>query len=110
MNKHNVNFKKERDLNKVISDTIDFVKQEYKPLGKALLTYAGPFILVTSFLGAMYQNELYSNPNTFDPNNPLAALESMFSTKYYLFLFSGIISNVVLNIVVFAYILLYISD
>ena len=108
-NKQPVVFKKERDFSALISDTIEFVKQEYKTLGKALLTYAGPFILVTSFLAAMYQNELYSNPDLFDPNNPMAAFQGIFSTKYYMFLFSGIISNVVLNLVVFAYILLYIS-
>jgi len=74
-----------------------------------LLTYAGPFILVTSFLAAMYQNELYSNPDAFDPSNPVAVFQAIFSTKYYMFLFSGIVSNVVLNLVVFAYILLYIN-
>jgi len=108
-NKQPVVFKKERDFSALISDTIEFVKQEYKTLGKALLTYAGPFILVTSFLAAMYQNELYSNPDAFDPNNPMAAFQGIFSTKYYMFLFSGIISNVVLNLVVFAYILLYVN-
>lgn len=109
MNKQLVNFKKERDFNSLISDTVAFVKQEYKTLGKALLTYAGPFILISSFLGAMYQKDLYSNPSVFDPNNPLAAFKHMFSTKYYFFLLSSAVSNVVLNLVVFSYILLYVN-
>ncbi len=39
-------FQQERDLGGILSATFEFVRQEIKPLGRILLLYAGPFILV----------------------------------------------------------------
>ncbi|MEN8119675.1 MAG: hypothetical protein ABFS35_04990 [Bacteroidota bacterium] len=109
MEKQPINFKQERDFNDLISNTVDFIKQEYKTLGKALLTYAGPFVLITAFLGAMYQNDLYSDPDTFNNNDPLKMLGNIYSTKYFLFMLGSIVSNVVLLSVVYSYVLLYVT-
>ncbi len=109
MGKKAIQFKRERDFNDLISHTFDFIKQEYKTLGKALLTYAGPFVLITAFLGAMYQSGLYSDPDTFNNDNPLNMLGNIYSTQYFLFMLGSIISNVVLMSVVYSYIFLYVS-
>ena len=109
MEQKTINFKKEKNFNDLISDTIDFIKQEYKALGKALLTYAGPFVLVSAFLGAMYQTDLYSTPGAFGGDNPMSMFQNIYSNKYFLFLLSGVISNVVIMSVVYSYVLLYIS-
>jgi len=109
MEKQAINFKQERDFNALISHTFDFVKQEFKPLGRALLTYAGPFILVTAFLAATYQNGLYSDPDTFNSSNPLAIYKNIFSTKYFLLILGSIVSNAVLILVVYSYVLLYVN-
>lgn len=109
MEKQTINFKQERDFNGLISHTFDFVKQEYKSLGKALLTYAGPFVLITAFLAAMYQSGLYSNPDTFSASDPFALYRNIFSGKYLLLIIGSIVSNVILMSVVYSYILLYVK-
>jgi len=109
MEKPAINFKQERDFNAIISHTFDFIKQEFKPLGIALLTYAGPFILITAFLAAMYQSGLYSDPDTFNNSNPLSVFQNIYSTKYFLFILGSIVSNVILMSVVYSYVLLYVT-
>ncbi len=109
MEKQAINFKQERDFNDLISHTFDFIKQEIKPLGKALLTYAGPFVLVTAFLGAMYQSSMYSNPSNFGGNSPLNILQNVYTTEYFLFILGSVISNVVLMSVVYSYVFLYVT-
>ncbi len=105
-----INFKQERDFNALISDTFEFIRQEFKPLSKSLLTYAGPFILITAFLAAMYQSSIYSNIG--DPKeitDPLWGFKTMFGTKYLLYVLSAAISNVVLTLVIYSYIKLYVE-
>ncbi len=110
MEKPAINFKQERDFNGLISHTFDFIKQEVKPLGRALLTYAGPFILVTAFLAAMYQSCLYSGMGSLhDKSNTLSMIQNIYSTKYFLFILGSIVSNAVLMLVVYSYIQLYVS-
>ncbi len=109
MEKQPINFKQERDFNGLISHTFDFIKQEFKPLGKALLTYAGPFVLVTAFLAAMYQSDLYSDPDTFNNSNPLKMFENIYSPKYFFFILGSIVSNAILMLVVYNYVLLYVT-
>ncbi len=105
-----INFRQERDFNALISDTFEFIRQEFKPLTKSLLIYAGPFILITAFLAAMYQSSIYSNIG--DPkeiNDPLWGFKAMFGTKYLLYALSAAISNVVLTLVIYSYIKLYVE-
>ena len=45
---------KNRDFGELISDTISFFVQEIKPLLKTLLFILGPFILLTSILGVIF--------------------------------------------------------
>ena len=85
MEKQTINFKQKRELNDLITHTFDFIKQEYKTLGKALLTYAGPFVLVTAFLGAMYQGSLYDNPDAFNNSNSVGGIGNIYSTQYLYF-------------------------
>ncbi|MBN1252089.1 MAG: hypothetical protein JXR51_11335 [Bacteroidales bacterium] len=104
-----INFKRERDFNGLISNTFDFIKQEFKPLGKALLTYAGPFILITAFIAAMYQSSIYSSPKDFASSNIFDVYSKMFSGLYFLFIISSIISNTVLILTIYSYIKLYVT-
>ncbi|MCF6242292.1 MAG: hypothetical protein L3J74_13210 [Bacteroidales bacterium] len=105
-----INFKQERDFNALISDTFEFIRQEFKPLVKSLLTYAGPFILITAFLAAMYQSSIYSNiGNPKEINDPFWGFKEMYTTKYLLYMISAAISNVVLTLVIYSYIKLYVE-
>ena len=65
-----VNLKKYRDFGQLITDTFLFVKQENKLLLRVILTYVGPFILITAFAGAWMQTGMFKSmdfTNTSDP-------------------------------------------
>ena len=46
MNKSYIEFRKERDFSDILSDTFGFIRNEFKPLLKALFNIAGPAILI----------------------------------------------------------------
>ena len=103
MTEQYITFNKQRSFEQLISHTFDFVKQEFKTLVKALLTYAGPFVLVTAFLMAKYQSTLDLN------SNPLIISENTFSSIYFFLIISSVVSNTVLLLTVYGYIKLYIT-
>lgn len=108
MEKPIIKLQQERDFNALISDTFEFIRQEFKPLTKSLLTYAGPFILITAFLSAMYQNSIYSSiANPEEISDPLFGFKSMFSVTYFLYLISAAVSNVILTLVIYIYMKIY---
>lgn len=56
-----VDFKKKRDLGSIINATFAFLRQEIKPLGRAVLKYVGPFFLIAAIFGAYYQSSVFGN-------------------------------------------------
>ena len=105
MTEQHIKFNKQRDFEQLIACTFDFVKQELKPLLKAILTYAGPFVLITAFLMVKYQASI----QIATKSNPLIITDNTFSTTYFLLVLSSVISNVVLTLTVYVYIKLYIK-
>ncbi|PTN07593.1 hypothetical protein [Mangrovibacterium marinum] len=68
----NFEFRQIRDFGLVISHSFDFIKLEYKRLGKALLLYVLPFLVVTGILQFFVQISFVNNftktiPHTSDP-------------------------------------------
>ncbi|ASB48871.1 hypothetical protein [Alkalitalea saponilacus] len=54
-----IQINRKRDFSEVINATFTFLKQEFKPLGKVIIWYAGIPIIITSIIGAYYSgNEL----------------------------------------------------
>ena len=49
-----IQFKRERDLGEILSDTFKFIRENYKPLLKALLKYTGPVFLLQLFALGYY--------------------------------------------------------
>ena len=49
-----IQFKKERELGEILSDTFKFIRENYKPLLKALLKYTGPVFLLQLFALGYY--------------------------------------------------------
>jgi len=52
-----IEYHKTRDFGKKLNATIEFIKQNFKPLFKSLLFIAGPFVM----LGSLLFTQLYSN-------------------------------------------------
>ncbi len=98
-------FNKKRDFEQLIAGTFDFIKQEFKPLLKALLTYAGPLILITTLIFIKFYPVLLDILNA----DPKTIGESNFSVIYFILLLSILASHSFLFLTVYAYIRLYIE-
>lgn len=94
-------FRKIRDFGGILNDSFDFIKLEYKRLGKALLIYLLPFLVVTAAANVFLQSNYYSallNEGITYSSNPLQSYNwgSMFGMYTILFLNYTVLSSVVL--------------
>jgi len=55
-----VDFKQDREFGDILNATFVFLKQNFKPLGKILLIYASPFIIMSSIIYAFFNVSMYS--------------------------------------------------
>jgi len=103
----NINFQETREFGELISITFDFIKENFWPLGKALLFIAGPFVVLsgiftsTVVIKMMIKYPLNANPSLSD----LLQHMSSYSMLNYVFMF---ITNSIIAAVVYEYILLYV--
>jgi len=55
-----VDFKQDREFGDILNATFVFIKQNFKPLGKTLLIYASPFIIMSAIVYAFFNVSMYS--------------------------------------------------
>ncbi len=55
-----IEFHRTRDFSRKLNATFEFVKQNFKPLGKSILFIAGPPVLVASLVGGSFMSEFMS--------------------------------------------------
>lgn len=76
-----INFNQERDFGQLFSDTLLFVKQNFKPFFGSIILIAGPLILVMGLAYAYVQTSILSmTARTVNPSNPFA----MFNGDYFM--------------------------
>lgn len=95
-----------RSFSEVFQASTDFLRQEWRPFLRALLIYAGPFILITAGISIYFQQSLgdvFFSKEFME--NPLRTLGNAF----YLMALAGLISNTMLYTVVYSYINVYAS-
>ncbi len=105
-----IKFSKSRDFSETLSDTFNFIKYEFKPLFKLILTYIGPFLLITAFFGAWYQAKLLDFRTLASANNLESMLDiysNFFSYKYFLVIIGSIVSTILMTLSVPAYVKVY---
>lgn len=98
-----INFRKQRDIGEILNATFQFVRTEFKLLFKALLLYAGPFLLFAGIAGAYYQKDM------LDFSSSASIFGNVFSSTYFLLLLLTFLSNIMLAATVYSYIKLYIE-
>ena len=59
-----IEFAKRRDFGEVLNGTFQFLRQNFKSLGLALLYIAGPFILIQGIITGYYQIDTFNFQNT----------------------------------------------
>ena len=97
-----IELKRTRDFSQKFNAAFEFLKQEFKPMGNALLRIAGPFVIIAAVLGAYYQkNTLSLLSFTFeDP-------EQFFNDDFILTAVGLVISSLIAYVLVLAVILEY---
>ena len=78
-----IEFHRTRDFSRKLNATFEFIKQNFKPLGKSILLIAGPPILIASLIMGSFVTEMSGfNPN---PTSQMEGMEAYFtSPKFWL--------------------------
>jgi hypothetical protein len=104
----NVNFKEERDFGNTLNATFTFIKQEFKLLGKSIILYAGPFILIASLFSGWYQSSMFGGmKDLMKSNDILGFYANIFSWKYFVLILFSMLSNLMIVTTIFSYVILY---
>ncbi len=103
-----INFQQERDFGTIFSDTLSFLKQNFKSFFSSVILIVGPIILVMGLAYAFIQTTIMSAfTQQRDPSNPFG----MFTQDYFMALATimlcGFISNILLSAVSYNYLALY---
>ena len=113
MNK-TINFKRERDLGAIITDTFGFIRTEWKPFFVTIFKILGPFIAVTAFFLGMYLysfSSIFSNlKNMSNSSSPFAMFASGNFIWISLLIISVLVTYTLLHLVATYYIKAYIDD
>jgi len=109
-----INFKRERDLGAIITDTFGFIRTQWKPFFTTIFKILWPFIAVTAFFMGMY---LYSFSNIFsdiksmsNTSSPFAMYGGDFFLWISLLIISVLVTYTLLHLAAMYYIKAYIDD
>lgn len=110
MNKTRINIQEERDFGDLFNTTFAFIGSEFKPLGKALLSYVLPFLILSSilmvFTGVEQQKAMSSVQGNGAVDDPMLFAKNMgmYGGLSMIILLFAVTS---LNCIVIGYIKLY---
>ena len=105
--KENLEFKKQREFGEVITDTFQFIKQNFKPLLKVFVYLCGFFILA-SMLSAIV-NLINMKDVVANPSNPRAQLDKIFTVAYFLNILFYFLTFTAITVSTLCYISLYVE-
>lgn len=112
MQNQEINFKQIRDFGQVFNATFSFIKQNFKPLFAAILSFVLPFTFIQGVVQGLLQMEMFS---MMDPNqmniygSGYSSLNQML--KYYgLIILFTTVSYTMLVATTYSYICLYIEN
>ncbi len=110
MDVQKIQLRKIRDFSEVLSDTFQFIRQEWKPLLRAFFLISGIFLLALAIVNGLYQKNSFSYFGNFDTDrdpDPMMIFRNMFGITYFIMLFLVLVAFSAMNTVVAAYMKLY---
>ncbi len=99
-----------RDFGQNISDTFQYLRQEFKPLLKAFLGIAGVFILLGSVTASFYQDEMVNNIQSVLQRMRFReqySVNEIFSPMYFLTVLLSMVAVIAMKVVAACYFKLY---
>jgi len=110
----NLELSKTREFSDLISDTFQFIRENFKPLITCFFVLCG-FFMVANFV-LLFMQELkilnttttiVTDPNNFDVSSPSTAFSRIFGWQYFLTLLFGMLTYSVMIITVTSYMAVY---
>ncbi len=115
MTNKTINFKQERDFGDIFNATFNFIGQEFKKLGTALLYFVVPVLILSAIASTMYSvksQEMTQAITQAGDNDPFAVFSVMGSLAGYIgiMMLLMLLSFTLLGATVYCYIQLYIQQ
>lgn len=109
MEQREIRFQKVRDLGQIMSDSFDFIKQEFRPLSRVILLYVLPFIILYAGAQVYFQRNVLVH---FDLSNPDSIRSNIgpFYMNFFIFIFFGLFIQSLLAGTYFTYVEAYIKQ
>lgn len=107
MNQEKINFHIVRDFSELFNTAAKFMSQNFKHFFKVVILIAGPFLLISSILGAFYQSHALKVVPGKGIGGAWKVLSQQFGWEYFIFLIFSILSGLVLLATVYSYLMLY---
>lgn len=98
---NNLELGKVRDFGELIGDSIVFLKQNFKPLFKALFTICGLFIVASAIATGILQKDMFSPQQVANP------FGRFFGSEFLMSMVFSSISYILVGLVTFCYMSLY---
>jgi hypothetical protein len=108
MNQEKINFPVVRDFSELFNVSVKFVSQNFKHFFQSMLFIAGPFLLISSLCGALYQAYVMDTMSMDQQVvNYLEVFRQFLDWKYFLILLVAIFGRIVLLTTAYAYVIAY---
>ncbi len=96
-----------RSFSEKLNATIEFIRQNFKPLGKAIIYIIGPLAILTGLLMAQYFSFIFENIQADDFENFQNPFGAVFNSSYFGFIFLSMVSAALNISIVLNYMRLY---
>ena len=103
-----IQFRKKRELGDILSDSFEFIKQEYKPVSKLILTYVLPFLILYGIVQVFIQIKVIGNIDLSDPETLLANIGPIYKNIFLFSLFGIFVQSLLIG-TYYSYIEVYIK-
>ena len=102
-----INFLQTRDFGETFNVTVKFIRQNFKAFFSALVLIAGPFILLSSIAGGVYQSSALGLRTRILSSGSDYDFLAQYGITFIVFIIFSILSNLVSVGTTFAFMLVY---
>jgi len=103
-----IQFRKKRELGDILSDSFEFIKQEYKPVSKLIITYVLPFLILYGIVQVFIQMKVIGNIDLTDPEAMMANIGPVYKNIFLFSLFGIFVQSLLIG-TYYSYIEIYIK-
>ena len=108
MEQKEIRFRQQRDLGQILSDSFDFLKQEYKPILRMIGIYVLPFLVLYAGAQVYLQKNVLVNIDFSDPEAMMASIKPL-EGNLFIFLLFGLFIQSLLVGTYFSYLEAYVK-